>query len=143
MAYRKITATSTLPKIVRFLGITDYGPCDGGEPTAVCPHCGSGGRYVHAFECADGTRRGAMSGCVQLFPISLIATEDQKLTERELDLKKRFGKDAQLNSWDKNIQAIIHRFYAGALTEPEALRLITNENRAKQVYRRNRFRGGR
>lgn len=137
MAYRKITATTTLPKITRFLGTTDHGPCEG-EPSAICPHCGSGGRYIHAFECEDGTTRGAMSGCVQLFPVSPIAKEDMRLNERLTDLKKRFGSTASLNSWDSRIRTTIDAFYAGQLTEMQAMQRIQIENRAKQAYRQKK-----
>lgn len=92
---KKITATSTLPRITKFIGTTDYGPCDGG-PSAICTHCGSGGRYIHAFECEDGSRRGAMSGCIQLFPIHPFAKVHMDLVAKEEDLKKRFGKDEEL-----------------------------------------------
>jgi len=63
-----ITPTLTLPAIVAILGCQDGGPCTDGEPTAHCPHCGAGGRWVWTFLCEDGTRRGAMAGCLQLFP---------------------------------------------------------------------------
>jgi hypothetical protein len=130
-----------LPRIIEYLDVTDYGPCDDGA-TAVCPHCGADGRYVHEFRCEDGTVRGAMRGCMGLFPISPIATRHQKLVERERDLQKRFGADAKLNSWDRNMMAAIQEFYAGTVTEQDALRTIERESMKKQAYR-NSKKGGR
>lgn len=136
--YAAITATETLPRITRFLGTTDSGPCEGGEPTAICPHCGSGGRYIHYFECEDGTTRGAMSGCVQLFPIHPIAADDMALRERERDLQQRFGKAAKLNSWDQKIREFIDAFYAGTMDERTARACITSQLMAKRAYRSTR-----
>lgn len=137
--FPKITATSTLPRIVEFLGIADHGPCDDGEPSAYCPHCGSGGRYIHQFRCEDGTTRGAMSGCVQLFPISPIAKLQAELCEREADLQKRFGKDAKLNSWDQKAREAITAFYAGTLTEAQALQAVQFQMRAKASFRQQKY----
>lgn len=65
-ALPKLKPTSTLPAIIAFLGTSDSGEYG----NARCPHCNAEGRYVHTFICEDGTRRGAMSGCIQLFPQS-------------------------------------------------------------------------
>jgi hypothetical protein len=60
--YMTTTATS-LPTIISF---TDF--IDSGEyGNARCPHCGAEGRYTYIFETTEGTR-GAMAGCVKLFP---------------------------------------------------------------------------
>lgn len=59
------TPTQTLPEIVAITGMRDFGPSDG---EGSCPHCGCRGRYVWYFICADGSQRGAMRGCIQLFP---------------------------------------------------------------------------
>jgi len=56
-----------LPAVLAVLDVRDYGPCDNGEGSATCPHCGAQGRYVISFLCDDGTKRGAMQGCFQLF----------------------------------------------------------------------------
>lgn len=60
-----IKPTATLPSIVAFIGTHDSGEFG----NARCPHCDAEGRYVHTFICDDGTRRGAMSGCIQLFRV--------------------------------------------------------------------------
>ncbi len=52
---------TTLPAIVRMIGVDD---CPGGT----CPHCGATGRWIYNFECEDGSVRGAMAGCLKLFP---------------------------------------------------------------------------
>lgn len=62
-----------LPAILAITDVRDGGPCDGGA-TATCPHCGADGRYVFYFVCVDGSRRGAMSGCLKLFPQSASPT---------------------------------------------------------------------
>lgn len=57
-------ARETLPRIVAVLGRSDSGEYG----AATCPHCGAAGRYVYTFQCDDGTTRGAMAGCLKLFP---------------------------------------------------------------------------
>lgn len=128
---------ASLPRIVRFLGTSDAGPLADGGGT-VCPHCGAEGRYVHAFECEDGSRRGAMSGCVKLFPVSPIAEIDMRLHERERDLRKRFGPTAKLNSWDAQIRDALDAFYAGTLDERSALMRAQVAEQAKRNWRRTR-----
>lgn len=59
---------TTLPSIVAVLKVVDHGPCSDRRPSAHCPHCGSGGRYIHYAVLEDGARIAAMSGCIQLFP---------------------------------------------------------------------------
>lgn len=125
------------PKVIQFLGITDGGPCDDG-PTAMCPHCGADGRYIHWFVTDDGHTRGAMAGCVKLFPVSPIAAAHQKLVEKEADLMKRFGRDAHLNSWDTKKMQTIEAFYAGEITEADALRTISYQTAAATSWRRSK-----
>ena len=132
-------ATLSLPRIVRFLGTSDGGPSDG-KGSAECPHCGASGRYVHRFQCEDGTTRGAMSGCIKLFPVHPIASADMALNERERDLQKRFGPTASLNTWDKRIRVAIDAFYAGEMNERTALDQIQWAQQAKSTYRRSRRR---
>lgn len=67
MRMPEIKATQTLPAILAVTGMKDYGPSDG-EGSACCPHCGARGRYIWYFICEDGSKRGAMRGCIQLFP---------------------------------------------------------------------------
>lgn len=128
-----------LPRITRFLGTSDGGPSDG-KGSAICPHCGASGRYVHYFECEDGTKRGAMSGCIKLFPVSPIAQADLALNEKHRDLQKRFGKGATLNTWDKRIREAIDAFYAGTMGERTALDNIQWARQAAATYRQSRRR---
>ncbi len=132
-----LTATATLPRIVRFVGTTDGGPSDG-RGSAVCPHCGASGRYVHFFQCEDGSRRGAMSGCIKLFPVHPIAKLDLDLKERERELQKSYGPGAKLNSWDQRIRKAIDAFYADEVDEWTTLAVIRSENVAKANYRRTK-----
>jgi hypothetical protein len=125
---------ATLPRITRFLGTSDAG-----GPDAVCPHCGAKGRYVHSFECEDGSRRGAMSGCIQLFPVHPIAQADLVLSGRERELRQRFGPTAKLNTWDARIREAIEAVYAGTLDERSALVHIKCAEQAKRAWRRSRF----
>lgn len=127
--------TATLPLIVEFTGVHDGGPCDDG-PTAICPHCGAEGRYVFFFDCDDGTSRGAMRGCLSLFPVSEVAAEDKRLRERLLDLQKRFGKDAHLNRFEEQIREAIDAFYFGDITKNEALTVIHEQKEAQREWRK-------
>ena len=63
------------PRIVRFFETKD-------SPGASCPHCGAEGRYILTFQVEDGRRMGAMRGCVKLFPVSRVATEELRLREK-------------------------------------------------------------
>lgn len=133
----KTQAKADLPRIIRFDGMHDGGPCDDG-PTATCPHCGADGRYVFWFDCEDGTHRGAMSGCIKLFPVSPVAEVDRKLIEKLHDLQKRYGKETTLNSWQRKIREAIDAFYAGDADEAQTLRTIQQQNAAMQAYRANK-----
>lgn len=115
---------STYPKIVAVLACDDHGPCDP-EPSAICPHCGAGGRYVFTFLCEDGTRRGAMKGCIQLFPRSVAAVECEKAL-----IKARTGKPSR---WDDRMLRAIEALENGHsdIRQLEAVALqIKNEKRA-------------
>jgi hypothetical protein len=127
-----------LPKIVRFLDFMDYGPADGGQGSTTCPHCGSPGRYVLTFLCDDGGRYSAMRGCVKLFPTSRIAVEDQKLVERLAELRKTYGPEAKLNSWQARIREALDAFYAGEANETDTIRTIDRENAAMKAWRSKR-----
>ena len=129
-----------LPMIVRFTDMYDGGPCDDGA-TATCPHCGSDGRYIFFFECEDGTERGAMRGCLKLFPVSKIAEIDRKLIEKEAELAKKYGREAHLNSWQTAQREAIDAFYAGSISQEEALRTIDREQRKMVEYRARKNRG--
>lgn len=95
---------------------------------------------MHAFECEDGSRRGAMSGCIKLFPVHPIAQADLVLSEKSRDLQKRFGRGATLNTWDKRIRDAIDAFYAGAMGERAALDSIQWARQAAASYRQSRRR---
>lgn len=130
-----MNVVASLPRIVRFHGISRSGP---GE--AECPHCGAQGSVVHHFECEDGTRRGAMSGCVQLFPVSPLAREDMRL-QKKADAHAR-GKGNALNRWDLAIRAALDAFYAGTTTADFVTRVIQCERSKASNWRRSRY-GGR
>lgn len=118
---------ATLPRIVRFDGCDDSGEYG----NATCPHCGAKGRYVYRFRCEDGVERGAMAGCIQLFPVASIAREHQRIIERQSDRAKRGGK---LAGWDEAKLAAIQSFYDGAATEGDTLRTIERENARRQAW---------
>jgi hypothetical protein len=129
---------AALPKIIRFTGVHDAGPADP-RPNGVCPHCGAEGRYTFHFVCDDGNEYGAMRGCLKLFPVSKIATEDKKLREKQLDLRKRYGGEAHLNSWQTKIREAIDAHYAGELSETDALETIRQQNAKMGAYRTQKY----
>lgn len=123
----------TLPLVTRYQGKTDGGPCDDGA-TAVCPHCGADGRYIHWFECEDGSKRGAMSGCIKLFRFSDIAAADMSLSEKEIEREKN-GKG--LNAVESRARYAIDQFYAGRWDEPTVMKMIESQKQAAFEYRRS------
>ena len=116
----------TLPRIVRFLGTDD-------SPDSSCPHCGSTGRYIHRFIVEDGRTLAAMSGCVKLFPCSMVAIEEQRLRKKQAD---RMKKGWALGRPDQNALDAIDRFYAGVLDERAALATV----RSAKNYNQSRYR---
>ena len=96
-----------LPAIVAVLGVDDYGPCEGSLGSASCPHCGAQGRYVVRFMCEDGSRRGAMRGCIQLFPRSPIARLTQAAYEHAGDARRS---GTRLATWWADIIAAVGAF---------------------------------
>ena len=118
-----------LPRIVRFVETTRH---DG----ASCPHCGAIGAVIHTFYTEDNVRRGAMSGCVKLFPVSPIAAEDLRIRKKQDDYARRGWK---LPSWDQEAQARIQDFYDGKLTEAAALAMVKAQKSAAASYRRRKF----
>src|SRR5215468_8520593 len=121
---------ATLPKLVQFLYTYDGGPCDDGA-TATCPHCGADGRYVHWFKTEDGETRGAMSGCIKLYPVSPVAREDMRLREKAREYATKGWK---LPSWDLKMIEAIESFYAGELSESQAIKDITRQKQAAAQY---------
>lgn len=118
---------STLPRIVRFLETQDC-------PGASCPHCGATGRYILRFVVADGRTLGAMRGCVQLFPVSQIAHEEKRLTDK----LKRYKKNGWngLNRADSAALDAIEAFYAGTGTEQQALCLVSVAKKSNALRHR-------
>lgn len=104
----------TLPLIVRFLDTDD-------APDSVCPHCGAAGRRVHRFVTSDGQTRGAMSGCVKLFPVSPVAREELRLREKEA---RYVAQGWKLNRLDARALASIDAFYSGAGDESSAMAAV-------------------
>lgn len=90
--FPEIKASAKLPAIIAIVGVHDGGPMDGGFGSAQCPHCGAEGRYVYTFICEDGKRRGAMAGCLKLFPqsnspVSKLVIEAHKRDRQAKDFK--------------------------------------------------------
>lgn len=120
------STTQQLPRIVRFDGTVSG--AEFGDET--CPHCGAPGRVVHWFLCDDGKRHGAMAGCIKLFPISQIAKEHQKISEKQRTLKS----GRKLAGWDTKKLDAIERYYEGKLTEGQCLAWIEDENRKRDAW---------
>lgn len=132
-----MTATTALPKIVAVVSKSDSGEYG----NATCPHCGALGRYVWTFKCDDGTTRGAMAGCIKLFPRSPLADEHMKLVER---FKERQAEGKSLASWDEAKLDAIEDAIDGKITEAEALYVVKvqNSRRSQWMNSRGRGRGG-
>lgn len=82
-----------------FLYIEDCGPCDDGHCAAVCPHCGSEGRYIYHWT-EDGQERAAMAGCYKALTGHLRKGEYEHYMEL---LSEKQAKNKTLNSWDRSI----------------------------------------
>lgn len=117
-----------LPRIVRFFGTVENDNC---------PHCGATGKYVHRFATDDGRHLGAMSGCVRLFPVSPVAQEHMRIAKKATDAAK-FGR--QLNRWDLAALEAIESFYAGTMSESDAIRRVQQEKSAASAWRQARYR---
>lgn len=137
-----IKATSTLPSIVAFIETHDSGEYG----NATCPHCGAEGRYVHTFICDDGTRRGAMSGCINLFRVSKDwATKlCMEAFKRQRDAKDQ---DRRLATWWQEMIEACGKLGEGTISVEEWRSLVGQaENRRQQWLSNNgynKFRGGR
>lgn len=125
---RALKQIARLPRIVRFFESTR-------SEGASCPHCGAAGAVVHHFQVEDGRRLGAMSGCVQLFPVSPVAREDLRLRKKADDYARR---DWKLPSWDEEQRVAIERFYAGEIDERHALADVAFAKGKAANYRRRR-----
>lgn len=108
-----------LPAVLVVLGVDDFGPCDSGQGTASCPHCGAEGRYIINFLCDDGTRRGAMRGCFTLFPGS--DTRTAKLVQEAFARERDASKDGKkLASWWADILVEVAEFTASGSANDSA-----------------------
>lgn len=136
------TARDSLPTIVRYHGISDGGPTEGGN-WSFCPHCGAKGRYIHWFEVETDSgsteRRGAMSGCVKMFPISYVAAKHKALIEKEREHAKRGW---TLNKSEAEMVAVIERYYADEITRDEAEHDVRRLSDRLAAWRQEKY-GGR
>lgn len=116
--------TRPVSPIVLFVGKHDAGPAEPGWPPTFCPHCGSGGRYVWEFACEDGTRRGAMRGCLELFPQSSLAQKQLLALDRfaEAEEQKRAVRRGAkgATSWDAEVYSATHDLDVGTIDVQEA-----------------------
>lgn len=128
-----VSATEkTFPRIVAVTDVIDHGSCDG-QGNGICPHCGAEGRYVYRFICEDGTTRGAMKGCLQLFPKSQIsrACETAFSKQKAADAKKGY-----ISRADAEIVATARAFAAGTKTLRDLERAVASARIAKDHYMR-------
>lgn len=132
---------TTLPTIVAVLKVVDHGPCDDGHPSAHCPHCGSGGRYIHYAITEDGTRIAAMSGCIQLFPQDMKYSKWSKLVaeayKREREAREKRSKLA--GWWDGMIGASEALWDQKITVERWAQAIAAEENARQQWLSRNGY----
>ena len=133
--YREIKATSTLPKRLLTLRTIDCGPTEEPdfEPTGHCPHCGSGGRWIHVFLCDDGLVYGAMSGCIKLFgeapksklsKMAELAIEKEKASARDLEYR---GKKTPVAKWFTAVLDALRDLELGTITLEEAEKIGKTE----------------
>lgn len=116
--------TTTLPRIIAITGRTDAG--EYGATT--CPHCGANGRYITTFVCEDGKTRGAMSGCIKLFPISPLAKIHADLLAKSAANVRKGWKP--FSSFDQPKMDAIEAVMAGTMSEDEAVRICKNQSDA-------------
>lgn len=112
-----------LPRIVYIDHVEDSGEYG----NANCPHCGAKGRYVYHFRCEDGSRRGAMAGCLKHFTLTWLAQEHRRILDKQRDGLKRFGPGHKLASWDAEILAVIEDYADGAIGMEDAARRVTDQ----------------
>ena len=126
------------PNRVLTLRTIDCGPmdADSSEPTGHCPHCGAAGRWIHVFLCDDGLIRGAMSGCIKLFPevsgFSELSVMSKTALEKEKDAIRK-GRtfpngEAKIASWFRNVLDALRDF------ENEVIEFDEAEAIAKKEY---------
>lgn len=123
-----MNAIASLPRIVRFLK-AEY------RPGSSCPHCGADGARVFTFITEDGKQRGAMAGCIQLFPKSPIAREEMRLREKE----ERYARQGwKLNRRDTEALDACHAVAAGEMSENTALAIVRSAKAANSARYRGR-----
>ena len=127
---------TSLPKIITVLGVQDCGPCDP-DPSGSCPHCGAGGRYIYTFLCEDGTKRGAMKGCIQLFPRHPLAFKVQGVFRKQMNYAK---KKWQLASWDTTVIDACGELEAKRMNLREWEVSVQNAFSQRDAYLSRRFR---
>lgn len=120
-----LKATQTLPAIIAITGMHDYGPSDG-EGSTCCPHCGARGRYVWSFICADGSRRGAMRGCIQLFPKAIGSSRYFKLIQEAFERRDKAKEEKKnLASWWQEMIDAAETFGTAKLPDHDAIQAAT------------------
>lgn len=134
---REITPTLTLPSIVAVIGTHDAGPIEDGG--TLCPHCGAQGRYVHTFICSDGTTRGAMSGCIQLFPTS--SARESKLAMEAFKRQRSAAEEGKsLASWWKEMVEASEQLGAGTISiEGWKTKIMSAESRRQTWLSKNGY----
>jgi hypothetical protein len=132
---RTMKTTEALPKIIAIVGIEDHGPCDP-EPTASCPHCGADGRYIYHFICEDGSHRGAMAGCLKLFPKHQFAEKVQGVFKKSLEARKS---GRRLASWDEDVLKATEMLESGAIQQREWEARLSGAFYRRAAYLKNRY----
>lgn len=125
---------AALPRIVGYLGTVE---------SSVCPHCGARGKIVHRLVTADGRGLGAMSGCINLFPMSPVAAEHKRIHEKRERASRTTssGRPAgpALNRWDTANLDAIESFLRGEIGEGACENAIWRNNLAAKMWRQGRY----
>lgn len=126
---------TTLPTIVTVLKVVDHGPCDDGHPSAHCPHCGSGGRYIHYAITEDGTKIAAMSGCLQLFPQDRTYKRWSDLVAEAYKRRREASeRRSKLASWWDGMIGASEALWDGKITVERWAQAIAAEESARQSW---------
>lgn len=120
-ALPKLKPTATLPAILAIVGYQDFGPSDG-EGSTSCPHCGARGRHVWYFICEDGSKRGAMRGCLQLFPQAAGTSRYARLIQEAFDRQAKAKEEGKkLASWWAEMIDAAEEFRSQSLPDHAAI----------------------
>lgn len=107
----------------KFIGVKDYG-------SAVCPHCGSEGRYIYTWE-EDGVLHAAMAGCYK----SLTGNIEKSDKDRYFEiLAEKQAKNKPLNGWDKRIISLLKSLESGKASESWVQQKIHETLSERKVY---------